>query len=370
LVVFMTRGVSLLQWERQGIFEREVALLRGLRQRLAGLVLVTYGGHEERAFAGRLPGIDILPNRWRLPPRLYARLAPWLHAAPLAGATVLRTNQMKGVEAALAAKRHTGASLIVRCGYLWSLAAAQFKGGWRGQLNHAEALRAEGLGFAEADAVVLTTEAMKRHVATNYATPPSRIWVIPNYVLDGFFDQAPQAGPAKIVFVGRLEPDKNPAMVLEAARGLGVEVLFIGQGSLGAALARQAAQSGVTARFVACVPHLELPGYLAGSLFILPSPREGHPKTLIEAMAAGAAVIGSDAPGIREVIQPEITGLLAHDATGLREAAGRLLADSALRARLGRAAREFAREHYSFPRALAVETSLVAELSERRSSAG
>jgi glycosyltransferase involved in cell wall biosynthesis len=87
-------------------------------------------------------------------------------------------------------------------------------------------------------------------------------------------------------------------------------------------------------------------------------------------MAAGAAVIGSDAPGIREVIQPEITGLLAHDAAGFRHAAGRLLEDTALRARLGRAAREFAREHYSFHRALAVETSLVAELSDRRSSAG
>ena len=48
-------------------------------------------------------------------------------------------------------------------------------------------------------------------------------------------------------------------------------------------------------------------------LLALPSEAEGFGLVLIEAMAAGVPVVGSDAPGIREVIDHGVTGLLADD---------------------------------------------------------
>src|SRR3546814_18364330 len=78
----------------------------------------------------------------------------------------------------------------------------------------------------------------------------------------------------------------------------------------------------------------------AGRIFVLPSSYEGHPKTLLEAMACGAAVIGTDVPGIREVIEDGRTGLLcAPTAAALRDAIERLLSDEPLRRRLGGHAR-------------------------------
>ena len=51
--------------------------------------------------------------------------------------------------------------------------------------------------------------------------------------------------------------------------------------------------------------------YLAQcSVYVLPSYREGTPKTVLEAMACGRAVITTDAPGCRETVDDKVNGLL------------------------------------------------------------
>lgn len=46
------------------------------------------------------------------------------------------------------------------------------------------------------------------------------------------------------------------------------------------------------------------------SVYVLPSYREGTPKTVLEAMACGRAVITTDAPGCRETVDDKVNGLL------------------------------------------------------------
>ena len=62
LVVFLMRNMSLAYFERIGMFEREMALYRALRQHGVRTTLVTYGGREDLRFAHRLPGIRILTD--------------------------------------------------------------------------------------------------------------------------------------------------------------------------------------------------------------------------------------------------------------------------------------------------------------------
>ena len=73
----------------------------------------------------------------------------------------------------------------------------------------------------------------------------------------------------------------------------------------------------------------------------LPSYREGLPKALIEASAAGRAIVTTDVPGCRHVVDDGVTGLLvpARQVTPLADSIGRLVADPDLRLRLGAAAR-------------------------------
>lgn len=84
--------------------------------------------------------------------------------------------------------------------------------------------------------------------------------------------------------------------------------------------------------------------YAAASVVCLPSYREGLPKALMEAAACARALVAADAPGCREVVVSEETGLLvpARDDRALAAALKRLLADAALRRRLGANARELA----------------------------
>jgi len=82
---------------------------------------------------------------------------------------------------------------------------------------------------------------------------------------------------------------------------------------------------------------------------VLPSYREGLPKTLLEAAASGRAMIASDISGCREVVRSEVTGLLVPIRTHeeLASAMIRLGNNDELRQRFGRAAREKAEAVFS-----------------------
>lgn len=87
----------------------------------------------------------------------------------------------------------------------------------------------------------------------------------------------------------------------------------------------------------------DVPRFLSGlDIFALPSWREGVPRSMIEAMAAGLPVIGTNIRGCREMVQPGRTGLLVprQNVAELSYALGRLCTDPALRLRMGLAARE------------------------------
>jgi glycosyltransferase involved in cell wall biosynthesis len=81
----------------------------------------------------------------------------------------------------------------------------------------------------------------------------------------------------------------------------------------------------------------DVPRFLAAmDVFVLPSMSEGCPYSLLEAMAAGKAIVASDIPGIREVVRNGHEALLIHpcDSNILGETLLRMYADSGLRSQL------------------------------------
>ncbi len=75
---------------------------------------------------------------------------------------------------------------------------------------------------------------------------------------------------------------------------------------------------------------------------VLPSYREGLPKSLLEAAACGRPMVATDVPGCREIVQDGVTGLLVppRDPEALAAALERLAGEKALRRRMGAAARD------------------------------
>jgi len=109
----------------------------------------------------------------------------------------------------------------------------------------------------------------------------------------------------------------------------------------------------------------DMPDVLAQATIVcLPSYREGLPKVLLEAAACGKPVVATNVPGCRDVLEPGVTGLLvpAHDATALAEALQALLADPALRERMGLQGRQLAAARFDLGAVQAATIELYRDL--------
>ncbi len=164
--------------------------------------------------------------------------------------------------------------------------------------------------------------------------------------------------PVRAAFVGRMLEDKGVRTLIAAhrllrQRGVPLELVLAGEPDpenptsiARDELARWANEPGVTwAGHVTDIAALWLSCHIA----VLPSRREGLPKSLLEAAAAGRPMVASDVPGCREIVRHDETGLLARvgNPEAFAAALTRLAGDAALRSRLGDAARNLAVTRFS-----------------------
>jgi glycosyltransferase involved in cell wall biosynthesis len=364
--LFFTKHTSLADWDKGGMLEREVALYRRLAERGVKVRFVTYGGAPDLVYQKRLAGIEIVCNRWNLPHWLYVSYLT--HLAPMFWSTgaIFKSNQLKGAEVGLKAAKRFRRRFIVRCGYLHAWTVGRQYG--LDSLQAQQARQLERRIFGEAHRIVVTTSEMKSYITQYYELPAEKIQVIPNYVETGRFYQLPNISraPRRVFFVGRLEVEKNLPALFDALSGLDVELWLAGVGKQMDILLDKAKLNHLNVRFLGRVANEDLPQLLnQASVFVLPSHYEGHPKALLEAMACGLPVIGTDVPGIREVIQHGETGwLCGTDAMQIRGALETVLGDRALQKRLGENARQIVVDQFSLDRIVEMEMNLLKEMSQ------
>jgi glycosyltransferase involved in cell wall biosynthesis len=151
---------------------------------------------------------------------------------------------------------------------------------------------------------------------------------------------APDHGGAfRLLFVGRLSPQKNLARLLRAipAMHVPVELVVVGEGEQQAMLEELCRERGLTGvRMVGPQTSAQLVAwYRWADAFVLPSDKEGMPLAVLEAMASGLPVVATSVPGLRETVGDD--GILAApDPAALAAAVERLAADPALWSALSR----------------------------------
>ncbi len=147
-----------------------------------------------------------------------------------------------------------------------------------------------------------------------------------------------------IVSVGRLVPWKGFAALIDAAKNLSAFLVIVGDGPDRKMLeARAAGLSNI--RFTGVLPKEKLCEYLAAAdIFAFNTGYEGFSHQILEAMAAGLAVVTTEAGGNKEVIRNDENALVApyNDTRAWQNALSKLAGDSALRERLGDSARKTA----------------------------
>jgi glycosyltransferase involved in cell wall biosynthesis len=165
-------------------------------------------------------------------------------------------------------------------------------------------------------------------------------------------------GPVTMTFVGRLLADKGIHTLIRAQRrlrtnGIDVELLIAGTPDPAnpASVTEQEAAAFGREPGNTWLGHVkDIAGLWARShIAVLPSRREGLPKSLLEAAACGRPMVATDVPGCREIVRPGETGILIpyDDDAALAEAVAKLAASRALRAQYGAGARKFAVERFS-----------------------
>lgn len=156
------------------------------------------------------------------------------------------------------------------------------------------------------------------------------------------------AGEPLVGFLARLKSEKDPMAFLDAVERAGCRAVVVGEGELEAAVRARVAAIGERVAFVP-FPGAAQPALAALDVFVLSSLWESLPIGVLEAMAVGVPVVATDTGGVPEAVLDGETGLLVSpaDPDALAAAIARLVADAALRERLGAAGRAHCAARFS-----------------------
>ena len=191
-----------------------------------------------------------------------------------------------------------------------------------------------------------------------------------------FVPVEPPSGDPIVMLVGRMLWDKGVGEFVDAVarlkqRGVRARFVLVGRCDQGnpTAIAEPQLEQWRREHGIEWWGHREDLQTVIGqaTVVVLPSYREGLPKVLLEAAACGKAVIATDVPGCRSVVQHQHTGLLVsvRDAAALAEAMAELLGNAERRAVLGANARQFVVREHSSEKISAEFLALYCELLER-----
>jgi glycosyltransferase involved in cell wall biosynthesis len=165
-------------------------------------------------------------------------------------------------------------------------------------------------------------------------------------------------GRTTVAFVGRLLDDKGVRTLVAAhrlllAKGLPVALVLAGTPDPAnpASISDHEVEGWNREPGITWLGHVSdiATVWARAHIAVLPSRREGLPKSLLEAAACGRPMVATDVPGCREVVLPDKTGILVQvdDPLSLAAAIERLATSPELRARYGSAARRLAIERFS-----------------------
>lgn len=176
-------------------------------------------------------------------------------------------------------------------------------------------------GFARARAIILPSEDTRASVSgySDELDDGAKVRVIPNGVDIPDHGDAGARAPGRIVFIGRLDPAKGAALLLDALDALdedtasSLDVHIYGRGSLAQSLEQHSAQLRTRARitFHEFVAPERVPDILSGAeLCVVPSRHDVYPLVTLEAMAAATPVIATKVGGIPSQLGHGERGLL------------------------------------------------------------
>jgi glycosyltransferase involved in cell wall biosynthesis len=234
-----------------------------------------------------------------------------------------------------------------------------------------------------ASALTAISEDCKTH-AMRAGAKESSITVVMNGADLRRFSPAPtrtsssEFGSRMIFACRQLFPRKGIRFLIEAVAKLkpkypDINLIIAGDGFERPVLEELAQNLGIgdKTKFLGWVANKDLPRYFRScAVSVIPSLEEGFGIPAAEAMGCEKPVVASDAGGLPEVVENDVTGYVVPkgDAAALASAIDRLLADDALRARMGEAGRARALDRFDWDLSVKKFEAIYASMLEQSGS--
>jgi len=212
----------------------------------------------------------------------------------------------------------------------------------------------------DADALVAVSNGLRSYAEET--APDLPIQVISNAIdLNAFTPPPPREteGPVRLLYVGRFNIFKNVETLVAAVGRLSqmdvgeFELDLVGEGEQRPVLERMVSELGLTRRvhFLGWVDRdCIVDYYRRADIFVTATTWEGMPNTVLEAMACGLPIVGTQASGLGDLVHDDINGYLVptRDPDALAEALARLIDSGYERRRLGRESRKLAEREFAW----------------------
>lgn len=320
--LFFSAKISLKDWLRNGISDRELDVYIELSNFNNTIYLFTYG----------IDDMDVLNNIFRekglncnikvvnmpkllnsyLGKTVYQFIMPFIHGDKIKKLDLMKTNQIEASIPVILSKIFYKKNMYLRCGYVLSDFLKKQNRIFRFPFWYF----IEKISTKMADAICVSSLSDEKYLKTRHINSGnSKIYVNANYVnLDKFYPsiQYRPITDSRILYVGRFSNQKNLQNTLLAIKSCNLSIDLYGWGELEESLQAFVLSEGIDARFLGKVKNDSLPHLMENySYYLLCSHFEGTPKTLLEAMSCGKVCIVSDVPGITEITKNNYNGLKA-----------------------------------------------------------
>ena len=218
-------------------------------------------------------------------------------------------------------------------------------------------MRLYQLSFIAADRVIVLNVDDLRDLRSSCGLRPSKAFLLGGIgvSLEEWQMQVPVLNPITFTMVARITREKGVFEFLNAAKQIkmqfpDVRFMLLGGGDDNpGAIDKQSLQALDVESCVDLLGHVDVKPWLSrSSVFVLPSYREGVPRSTQEAMALGLPIITTDVPGCRETVVEMVNGFLVppRDSLQLADAMKRFILQPELIERMGRESRRLAEQRF------------------------
>ena len=311
IALLLTYGVSLKTWFEVGLIERELSYYEYLFKKFGiKTTIISYGDASDYLFLkkSKFKFIELIPVYSIMTYknlRLFEFFAIFFFIffkikKYLNDFDIIKTNQIWGSWVLLYPKIFLKKKILIRGGY------EPFKNSINNSnyLINFVFLINSLIAYLLANKIIVTTKEIKNFIKTKFFFINKEINIIPNFIDINIFKILNQKRLDKrILFVGRNSDEKNLDLILNTLKKSEITLDIIGKGFDDKLISKWKKKYNFKINYLGVINNSNLSSkYNKYKALILISKYEGNPKTILEAMASGCLILGSNIKAIKNLI--------------------------------------------------------------------